>query len=131
MTRGGAGAREERDTGNDEGAADGPRISEAKSLFLVIPEESAIDDDGGTGDVVGIRGGEEEDGSGNVARLAKAAQGDIGEKGGEFVLVVEKLGVDGGLDGARGDVIDGDIEWGELDGEVAAEHLEAAFAGAI
>ena len=41
------------------------------------------------------------------------------------------LGVDGGGDGAGSDVVDGDAERAELDGEVAHEHAHAALGRAV
>ena len=53
------------------------------------------------------------------------------KKGVELGLVVHQLGVDGGGDGTGGDVVDGDVEWAEFDGEVAHEHAHAALGGAV
>ena len=100
-------------------------------MLVVVADEAAVDDVGGAGDVGGFVGGEEGDEAGDLFGLAHAAERDVGEEGVELGLVVEQLGVDGGDDGAGGDVVDGDAERAEFDGEVAHEHAHAALGGAV
>jgi hypothetical protein len=101
------------------------------SLFLVIPKEAAVDEEGGAGGVVGVIGGQERCEAGDVTDIAKALEGDIVQQIVELDGIVEEIFVDGCFDGARGDGIDGDAERGELDAEVASEHFDGAFADAV
>ena len=46
-------------------------------------------------------------------------------------MIGEQAGVDGRVDGAGSDVVAGDAEGAELDGEVTHEHAQAALGGAV
>lgn len=100
-------------------------------LLVVIAHEAAVDEQRGAGYVGCVVGGEEGDQAGDVFRRAEATEGDIPQECVEFGFVFEKRFVNGGGNGAGGDVVDGDAEGTEFDGEVAHHHSEAAFAAAV
>src|SRR2546422_3985340 len=85
-------------------------------LFGIVPGETAVDEVGRASHVVRIGRGEKGGDAGDVFGLAEALQRNILQDGIEFCRVVEERFIDGRLDGARRDVVDGDAERRELDG---------------
>ena len=100
-------------------------------LLLVVPGEASIEEEGSTGGVAGIVGGEEEGHVGDVVGSAEALQRNIFEQRIELGGIVKKIFVDRSFDGAGSDGIDGDAEGREFDGEVASQHFDATLAGAV
>ncbi len=86
---------------------------------------------GRAGDVVAVGGGQEGGQARDVGRLAEAGEWNLAHQRLELLGVVQQRRVDGRLDGARGDVVDGDAERPELDGERPRQHPQAALAGAV
>src|ERR1700728_2988076 len=100
-------------------------------LLLVIPGEATVDECGCAGHIVGVRRSKKGGDAGDVFRLSQAVERNIFQEWFQLRRIVQQIFVDGSFDRAGGDGIDGDAQWGELDGEVAGHHLDAAFAGAV
>src|SRR5262249_50229073 len=76
-------------------------------------------------------GREEGDHPGNVDKLTQAVKRNVGEQRFQQLRIVQQLGVDGCLNRAWSDVVDGNAERRELDGQISHHHLQSAFRGAI
>lgn len=100
-------------------------------LLVVIAHEAAVDEQRGAGYIGCVVGGEEGDPAGDVRGSAEAAERDVLEERVEFGFVFEERFIDRRGDGAGCDVVDGDAEGAEFDGEVAHHHAHAAFAAAV
>src|SRR5580698_397805 len=98
---------------------------------MVVADETAVDDEGGTGAVGAVFGGEEEGKARNLFRRGHAPEGDVGEQSIELGLVGHEAGVDRGGDGAGSDVVDGDVVGTQLDSEIAHEHANGSLGGAV
>src|SRR6266545_1616283 len=86
-------------------------------LFLVEHRQSAIDHIRRSRDIVAVTRCQEDGKTRNVTRLAQASERDLANQRLQLDRIVEKLRVDGRLDRARRDAVDGDPERTELHGE--------------
>src|ERR1700688_4439011 len=100
-------------------------------LFLIIPEQAAVNKNCGTGDVAGFVGGQKNRDGGYVARLSEALEWNIFEQSLELYRVVQQRFVDRRFDRAWRNGIYGNSQRRELNGKVARQHFDAAFAGAV
>lgn len=96
-----------------------------------VEGETAVDGEGGAGDVGGCVGGEIEGEFGDLFGLAHAVQGDFVEKGLVFFGIGLYVGVDRGIDGSGSNIVDSDVVRGQFEADGAGEHAHAAFSAAI
>src|SRR5580698_470720 len=98
---------------------------------MVVADQTAVDDEGGTGAVGAVVGGEEEGKTGDLIRRSHATERDVSKQSVELRLVGHEVGVDGGGDGAGSDVVDGDVVGTQFDRKIAHEHANGSLRGAV
>src|ERR1700688_1475036 len=96
-----------------------------------LASHAAVDDEGAAGAIGGSLRGQENGEGCYFFWFSPSAQGDFGHELRFQFRVCFDVGVDGSVDCAGGDVVDGDLVWGEFDGDGAHQHAQAAFRGAI
>ena len=98
---------------------------------MIMPQQPAINKECRPGDVGRVLRCEEGGQPGDIPGRAEPAQRDLAQEHFQEFRIVEQGLVDRCLDGARRDVVHGNAERREFDGQIAAQHLHRAFARAV
>ena len=103
-------------------------------MFLDLGH-AAVDEEFYAGDEAAVVGGQEDDGFGDFAGVADAAQGDAGDHAGleglELIRVGEEIIGAWGFDGAGADDVDANFPVFEVGGPSTREGADGGFGGAI
>src|SRR5258708_1686721 len=100
-------------------------------LLLIVPQQTAVDEECCSRDVVGFIGSQEIGQTGDVFRLAEPAERNVLQQFFELYRIIQEFCVDGCFDGAGRDRVDSDLVRGEFDGQVSRQHLDSSLARAI
>src|SRR5579862_128966 len=100
-------------------------------LLLVVPQQTAVNKERRSRDVIGFIRSEETGQPGNVFWFSKSSKRNIFEQLFELDRVIQKFGVDRRFDGARRDGVDRDPTWGKFNRQISRQHLDSPFARAV